>query len=89
MAKKPLLETTEQKQAQFVFDKSNYRLFLLSIAVVMIGFFLMSGSTDIYEFRKIVLAPIVVVIGFTIGFFVFAMIALPDDRASGLQTFRQ
>lgn len=69
MAKKPLLETTEQKQAQFVFDKNNYRLFLLSIAVVMIGFFLMSGTTDIYEFRKIVLAPIVVVIGFTIGFF--------------------
>jgi len=69
MAKKPLLETTEHKHTQFVFDKSNYRLLLLSIAVVMIGFFLMSGTTDIYEFRKIVLAPIVVVIGFTIGFF--------------------
>lgn len=69
MAKKPLLETTGHKHTQFVFDKSNYRLLLLSIAVVMIGFFLMSGTTDIYEFRKIVLAPIVVVIGFTIGFF--------------------
>jgi hypothetical protein len=29
---------------------------------------LMIGDTNIYEFRKIVLAPIVVLIGFAIGF---------------------
>lgn len=69
MAKKTILQESENKQTQFIFGKTNYRLFLLSIAVVIIGFFLMSGTTDIYEFRKIVLAPIVVVIGFGIGFF--------------------
>ena len=69
MAKKTILETTEDKQAQFIFDKSNYRLLILSIVVVAFGFLLMSGTTDIYDFRKIVLAPIVVVIGFIIGFF--------------------
>lgn len=69
MAKKTILRESENKQTQFIFDKNNYRLFLLSIAVVIIGFFLMSGTTDIYDFRKIVLAPIVVVIGFGIGFF--------------------
>lgn len=42
---------------------------LLSIAVVALGFILMIGSTDIYDFRKIILAPIVVLIGFGIGFF--------------------
>ena len=42
---------------------------LLSIVVVIIGFALMTGTTDIYDFRKIVLAPIVVLIGFGIGFF--------------------
>lgn len=42
---------------------------LISIAVVVIGFVLMAGDTDIYDFRKTVLAPIVVLIGFTIGFF--------------------
>lgn len=52
----------------FVFGKSNYRLMLLSIAVVVFGFVLMIGETDIYEFRKIVLAPIVVLSGFAIGF---------------------
>lgn len=56
-------------QMQFVFGKENYRLFLLAIAVVVIGFFLMSGTTDIYDFRKIVLAPLTVLGGFAIGFF--------------------
>jgi len=55
--------------AQFVFGKENYRIFLLAIAVVALGFFLMAGTTDIYEFRKIVLAPLVVLGGFAIGFF--------------------
>lgn len=53
----------------FVFGKNNYRLMLLGIAVVILGFILMIGDTDIYSFRKIVLAPIVVLAGFAIGFF--------------------
>lgn len=70
MAQKKITTTTnEGTPVQFVFGKSNYRLMLLSIAVVIIGFILMMGSTDIYSFRKIVLAPIVVLLGFAIGFF--------------------
>ena len=61
-------EQTEKKTIEFVFGKSNYRIMLLSIAVVVLGFILMVGETDIYDFRKIVLAPIVVLIGFAIGF---------------------
>ncbi|WP_207427851.1 DUF3098 domain-containing protein [Pedobacter sp. SYSU D00535] len=60
---------TERTPVQFVFGKSNYRLLLICIAVVVLGFILMMGDTDIYSFRKIVLAPIVVLLGFTIGFF--------------------
>lgn len=58
----------ESPQEGFVFGKNNYRLMLLSIIVVVFGFILMIGNTDIYEFRKIVLAPIVVLAGFAIGF---------------------
>jgi hypothetical protein len=58
----------ESPQEGFVFGKNNYRLMLLSIIVVVVGFMLMIGDTDIYEFRKIVLAPIVVLAGFAIGF---------------------
>ena len=57
------------KPAEFIFDKSNYRLLIISIAVVAFGFILMSGTTDIYSTTKIVIAPLVVLGGFAIGFF--------------------
>ncbi len=55
-------------KAGFVFDRINYILFLVSIAIVTIGFFLMMGTEDIYSFTKITLAPLVIVIGFALGF---------------------
>lgn len=64
-------KTTPTKESQnetFVFAKANYRLLILSILLVVSGFILMIGETDIYEFRKIVLAPIVVLAGFGLGF---------------------
>jgi hypothetical protein len=67
MAQKPA-NTTENKDAPFVFQKQNYQILIASILVVIIGFILMSGDTDIYSFRKIVLAPIVVLSGFALGF---------------------
>ena len=57
------------KPAEFIFDRSNYRLLIISIAVVAFGFILMSGTTDIYSTTKIVIAPLVVLGGFAIGFF--------------------
>jgi hypothetical protein len=57
------------KPVQFIFDKSNYRLLIISIAVVAFGFILMSGTTDIYGTTKIVIAPLVVLAGFALGFF--------------------
>ncbi len=67
MAQKPNL--TDNNGAHFVFEKQNYILMIASIVVVIIGFVLMSGTTDIYSFTKIVLAPIVVIGGFILGFF--------------------
>lgn len=61
--------TNENKTVQFVFNKQNYQLLIASMVIVIIGFILMSGNTDIYSFRKIVLAPIVVLSGFALGFF--------------------
>lgn len=69
MALKKTSVTTEKSSVEFVFGKSNYRLMIISILVIALGFILMMGETDIYDFRKIVLAPIIVLIGFTIGFF--------------------
>lgn len=63
---------------KFIFDKSNYRLLIMSIAVVILGFILMSGTTDIYSNTKIVLAPIVVLSGFALGF--FAILKKPSAK---------
>lgn len=67
--KKSITPGTETEPVHFVFGKSNYRIMFISIAVIILGFILMIGETDIYDFRKIVLAPLVVLIGFAIGFF--------------------
>ena len=53
----------------FVFEKSNYTWLIISIAVVAFGFILMSGTTDIYSNTKIVVAPLVVLAGFGLGFY--------------------
>ena len=71
------IPSAETKTEPFVFGKNNYRLMLISIAVVALGFILMLGETDIYDFRKIVLAPIVVLVGFAIGF--FSILRKPKD----------
>ncbi|WP_462264442.1 DUF3098 domain-containing protein [Mucilaginibacter sp.] len=64
---KPLAEP--QQPVSFVFNKANYQLLAASIIVVALGFMLMSGNTDIYSNTKIVLAPVVVLAGFALGFY--------------------
>lgn len=59
----------------FLFDKVNYKILLVGLAVIAIGFILMSGggsedpnvfNKEIFSFRRIRLAPTVVLIGFGI-----------------------
>ena len=74
MAKpKPTLKTAPkskapQKKAD-IFSRKNYMLTGIAALVICIGFILMYSKpgNDIYSFRKITLAPIVVLIGFAIG----------------------
>ena len=67
-ASKPQTKESNTTPVQFVFGKSNYRMFIIAIAVVILGFILMSGTTDIYSNTKIVVAPVVVLAGFALGF---------------------
>ena len=61
------------KKKQFLFSKKRYRILLLSLLIIGIGFLLMSGggsnnpnvfNNEIYSFRRIRLAPLVVISGF-------------------------
>ena len=65
-------------EKDYLFNKRRYRFLILSILIIGIGFVLMSGgeSTDpdifnneIYNFRRIRLAPLMVVSGFILCIF--------------------
>jgi hypothetical protein len=71
--------TTDNKPVNFLYDKSNYRLLVVSVAIVALGFVLMAGTTDIYSTTKIVIAPIVVLAGFALGF--VALLKKPGTKA--------
>lgn len=68
------MKNNEQKP-DFLFEKENYKILLIGIAVIAIGFILMSGggsddpkvfNEDVFSFRRIRLAPTLVLIGFGI-----------------------
>ncbi|AZI25553.1 MULTISPECIES: DUF3098 domain-containing protein [Pedobacter] len=57
-------------KSELVFTKKNYQLLLISMAIVALGFVLMMGTEgDIYDFRRTLLAPLVVLFGFAFGIY--------------------
>lgn len=69
------MKNDEQHKSDFLFDKVNYKILLIGIAVIALGFILMSGggsddpkvwNDEIFSFRRVRLAPTVVLIGFGI-----------------------
>jgi hypothetical protein len=68
-------EQIQEQKHEFLFEKINYKILLIGIAVITFGFILMSGggsedptvfSEEIFSFRRIRLAPTAVLIGFGI-----------------------
>lgn len=74
-----------QTEAQgFVFEKRGYIILLSGILLIIIGFMLMSGggsedpnvfNPEIFSFRRITLAPLVVMLGFAVE--VYAIMRKP------------
>ncbi|WP_395061394.1 DUF3098 domain-containing protein [Flavobacterium sp.] len=67
-----------EQTTEFLFDKVNYKFLLIAIGVIALGFILMSGggsdnpkvfNEDVFSFRRIRLAPTVVLIGFGIAIY--------------------
>lgn len=80
------MENKEHPQ-EFLFDKINYKILLVGILVIVFGFLLMSGggSTDpkvfneeIFNFRRIRLAPTMVLIGF--GITIYSILKNPKKK---------
>ncbi len=77
------MKKDDHKQ-EFLFDKINYKILLIGIGVIALGFILMSGggsddpnvfNEEIFNFRRIRLAPTTVLIGF--GITVYAILKNP------------
>jgi hypothetical protein len=82
MAKKPELKETEPG---FALGRENYIYLIIGFVIIIVGFILMIGgkSTDpnvfneqeIFSFRRITLAPVIVLIGF--AFEIWAIMKKP------------
>jgi hypothetical protein len=89
----PKLPVTEPKKAtattqqSFLFDKDNYMWMIGGLVLIFLGLFLMSGGksanpnefnyAEIYSFRRITLAPVLMMIGF--GVEVYAIMKKPKE----------
>lgn len=87
-AKTTVKSTTPKGNQVFLFDKGNYTLMIAGIALILIGLLLMAGGKsadphqfnydEIYSFRRITLAPILMMIGFAIE--AYAIMKKPADN---------
>lgn len=75
-------EKNKENKSSFLFGKKNYIIMLIGLAVIILGFLLMSGggsdnpeifNQEIYSFRRIRLAPTLVLIG--LGIEIYAIMA--------------
>ncbi len=77
---------TISKSSQFAFGKENYKLLLIGLVLIAVGFLLMIGggsddpkvfSDDIFNFRRLTLAPILILTGYVVE--IFAIMKKPKD----------
>ncbi|WP_405251132.1 DUF3098 domain-containing protein [Dokdonia sp. Asnod3-C12] len=74
-----------KQETEFIFSKKNFTWMLIGLGVIALGFILMSGggsddpnvfNPEIYSWRRIRLAPAVILIGF--GIEVYAILLNPN-----------
>lgn len=77
----------ENKNSQFLFEKQNYMILIIGIAIIALGFILMSGGNsddpnvfnhEVFSFRRIRLAPTVIFLGF--GVCIYSIFYTPKSK---------
>ncbi|MEM7486802.1 MAG: DUF3098 domain-containing protein [Bacteroidota bacterium] len=80
-------KNVQRPTSQFIFQKKNYIFLFIGLAFIALGFILMTGggsddpnvfNPDIYNFRRIRLAPTLVLIG--LGIQVYAILLNPNKN---------
>jgi len=76
----------DDKKSGFALGRENYKLMAIGFAIIIVGFILMAGgrsddpkvfSEDIFSFRRITLAPLIVLAGFI--FEIYAIMKRPRE----------
>jgi len=76
-----------QVEGKFALGKENYKLLLIGFGIIILGFLLMAGggskdpnvfNPQIFSFRRITLAPIIVLGGF--AFEIYAIMKKPKQK---------
>ena len=84
--KKQVVETKKTEKAEFAFGKQNYILMFIGLGFLLVGYLLMVGggsddpkvfSKDLFDFQRLTLSPILLVIGFIIE--LFAIMKRPKE----------
>lgn len=76
---------------KFAFDKVNFILLAIGMAIVIIGFLLMTGPSssetvfepDIFSVRRIKVAPVVCLLGFLS--MIYAVLRKPKTKTTGIK----
>lgn len=72
------MKKTPSSTKQFLFRRKNYKVLLVAIGIIAMGFALMAGggsndpnlfNEEIFNFRRIRLAPTLVLVGFGIAMY--------------------
>ena len=81
------MKFTNKSKKDFLFNKSNYKWLFMSIIIIAFGFIIMAGggskdpnffNDEIFNFRRIRLAPTIVIIGF--GIAVYSILKNPVNK---------
>ena len=81
------MKKTNQTKEGFIFEKKNYLVMLIGLCFIALGFLLMSGggsddpnvfNPEIFNFRRIRLAPTVILIGFAMA--IYAILTAPKKN---------
>jgi hypothetical protein len=82
-------KNVQAAKQEFIFQKKNYLFMFIGIAFISLGFILMSGggsddpnvfNPEIFNFRRIRLAPTLVLIG--LGIEIYAILLNPHKKSS-------
>jgi len=80
-------KTEKKSKMEFIFQKKNYTFLFIGLGLIVLGFILMAGggsddpnvfNPEIYNFRRIRLAPTLILIG--LGIQIYAILLNPNKK---------